>query len=101
MTVTGLVKINRVKDCGDTIKGILDFIAERTQTVEQIGFVVKKTDKIFKGLSKFQVDGELVEVTGKLFRENKNYFISVLEFKLGKTKYDLFNNNGNDLGIKL
>ena len=101
MTVTGLVKINRIKDCSDCIKGVFDFISEKTNSVEQIGFNAKKNDKLFKTLDKFKKDGELLEVTGKLFRNEKNFFINILDIKLGKSKYDLFNHGEDGLGIEL
>lgn len=101
MVVTGLVKINRLKDCDDSIKGVFNFISEKTNSVEQIGFHAKKNEKLFKALTKFQKDDELLEVTGKLFRNEKNFFINVLDIKLGKTKYDLFNHGEDGLGIDL
>ena len=100
MIITGLVQIDRLKE-EEIIKGIFKFIAEKTQSIEKIGFQMKNNGKIFKTLNKFMQDKELLEVTGKLFKEDKNFYINVIDLKLGKTKYDLFNEGQNDLGIEL
>ena len=48
MVVTGLVKINRLKDCDDSIKGVFNFISEKTNSVGKLDFMQKKTRNYLK-----------------------------------------------------
>ena len=101
MITTGLVQIDRMVEEPKVIKGVFNFVSERTQTVEKIGFYMKNNGKIMKSLTEFMEKKELLEITGKLFKENKNFYINILDLKLCKTKYDLFNENNEGLGIEL
>lgn len=94
MFVTSVVKVRRVKVFEEekVIKGVFLFVADKTKRVETIGFSLKLTDKNLEFFKKIIEDKEFLEVSGKLYKENKSYYIEIGSMAICQKKYELLSN---------
>lgn len=90
MTVNGLGVINRIAEKGEIIKGVLSFVNEKSKTVDKIGFSINNSKKNMEYLRKIIDSQEMVEIIGKLYVEDRHYYISIMDIKVCRAKYKLF-----------
>lgn len=90
MTVNGLGIINRIAEQDNVIKGVLSFVNEKSKTVDKIGFSINNTKKTLEYLRKIIDNQEMVEIIGKLYVEDRHYYISIMDIKVCRAKYKLF-----------
>ena len=91
MTVTGVGKVIRIKENDNDVLGVLAFVSEKTKLVDKIGFSIKNTPKGLQSLRNVIESNELIEITGKLYKNSKQFYISVIDLKVCQKKYKLLN----------
>lgn len=101
MNVNGIVKIKKAKLTNEeTIMGVLYFISKAGKEItnETIGFTYLGNKKKLDALLKKRDESELFELTGRLCKSDKGFYVNISQLEVCSSKYKklgMENTNGN------
>lgn len=102
MFVNGLVKIKRFKDFPDKklVMGVFKFSSNTTSSIEEIGFTIPRNDKVLNTLRSSLDNNDFLEITGKLYKKDKVFYIRITSISKCQEKYNLLSQE-TTIGLEL